>query len=254
MSPPESTSAPAAPAGLRNFRDLGGLSIGTGGRIRHGALYRSDAPMTGDPPPAHAAWPPRTVIDLRSEDELHGEHPWASAATEVVANPLFARASIEHMRQHPEALPKDLSTLYRELLDAAPPGIPRAVGLIAERSGPTLVHCTAGKDRTGIVIAIVLSAIGVADEQIVADYVLTATNMPAVIQRMRARIGGAGDGEDHAPGTIEGLRPEILAAPALAIEAALDELGKAGGGAPWLLARGLPEATLVQLRDRLIVA
>jgi hypothetical protein len=235
---------------LQNFRDLGGLPAAAGGRIRPRALYRSDAPDAGDGQPIAMGWPPRTVIDLRSSDEVTGGHPLASATTEVISNPLFERASLEYMIEHPDALPSDVPSLYRVLLRSAAPRLAAAVALISERPGPTLVHCTAGKDRTGVVIAVVLSAVGVPNEHVISDYRRTAANMDGVLGRMRARR--AQRQRDPAVANLSAKRRDLLDAPTHAIEAALEELDDAGGAGAWLLARGLPQIALDVLHARLV--
>jgi protein-tyrosine phosphatase len=229
---------------------VGGLPAGDGRAIRHDALYRSDAPLPGDRPPYGLRWPPRSIIDLRSSDELDGAHPLAGPDTVVVPHPLFARASVEHMIDEPEDLPDDLAALYRQLLAVAPSRLVDAVTLIANRPGPTLVHCTAGKDRTGLVVALALAAVGVPRGHIIADYRRTATNMPGVLARVVSEHASAGTVK--AVRDLAVRRPDMLDAPAFAIAAALDELAGAGGAERWLLGAGLPPATLDALRARLL--
>ncbi len=247
---PSPEASPPSFSTLQNFRDLGGLPSQGGGRIRRHALYRSDAPDPGDEPPVAGGWPPRTVIDLRSPDEVIGEHPLASATTEVISNPMFERASLEYMIEHPDALPSDVPSLYRVLLRSAADRLVAAVALISERPGPTLVHCTAGKDRTGVLIAVVLSAVGVPKEDVIADYRITASNMDGVLGRMRARRRH--EQRDPAVGNLAVKRRDLLDAPTHAIEAVLAELDEAGGGGAWLLTGGLPQIALDDLRAKLV--
>jgi hypothetical protein len=154
------------------------------------------------------------------------------------------------MIEHPDALPSDVPSLYRVLLRSAAPRLAAAVALISERPGPTLVHCTAGKDRTGVVIAVVLSAVGVPNKHVISDYHRTAANMDGVLARMRA--GRAQRQRGPAVIALSAKRRDILDAPTQAIEGALQELDDAGGAAAWLLARGLPQVALDDLRLRLV--
>jgi protein-tyrosine phosphatase len=237
---------------LQNVRDVGRIPVITGGHIGSGILYRGDAPHHGDDVPALAPWPPRTVIDLRSSEERPPAHPLAGPRTDVASIPLAADASITHMIEAPDELPDDLATLYVKLLRTATVPLVRAVALFLDRPAPILVHCTAGKDRTGLVIAVVLSAVGVARAHVVADYIRTAPNMPGVLDRI-AGPQGMESGLDMVR-SLATRRPELLEAPRVAIDAALDELAAGGGAATWLLERGMAAGQLSDLRERLVTA
>jgi hypothetical protein len=242
--------APERAPGLQNFRDVGGISTVSDGRIRAGVLYRSDAPRAGDPPPPGAVWPPTTVIDLRSAAEAVGEHPLAGAGSEVHSISLMAEAGIVRLAAGPPELDDGVAGLYRRTLSHVGPHVASVARLTAASSGPTLIHCTAGKDRTGLVVAVLLSAVGVGREEIVGDYVRTQANMPWVLERIASTPGLEGGPE--LVRRVGQLQPEILTAPAAAMEAALDALEAAGGARSWLAQHGLSEAELAQLSARLI--
>jgi len=237
-------------AGLQNFRDLGGIATAAGERIRHGVIYRSDAPRAGDPAPGASAWPPATVIDLRSVGESEGPHPLSFAGSAVHAISLLDEANIVTVAEERRALPDGLPALYRRAITGA--GVPLAtvVRITSRSSGPTLLHCTVGKDRTGLAVAVILSALGVPDDLIVADYVRTEANVPRVL----ARLSGAPDLEAGAE-LVERLareRPDVLTAPAGAMTAALEALRKQGGAAVWLTRHGVAAEELSALRERLV--
>jgi protein-tyrosine phosphatase len=242
--------APERPLGLQNFRDVGGTRTAAGGRIRAGVLYRSDAPHPGDPQPPGAVWPPATVIDLRSEAEALGEHPLAVAGSEVHSIPLMAEAGIVRLAAEPPERDDGMAGLYRRTLARVGPQFASVARLTAASSGPTLIHCTAGKDRTGLVVAVLLSAVGVDREEIVADYARTQANMPWVLERI-ASTPGLEDGPELVRRVAE-RQPEILTAPPAAMEAALDALQESGGARGWLTEHGLSDSELEQLRDRLL--
>jgi hypothetical protein len=122
--------------------------------------------------------------------------------------------------------------------------------LIAASEGPTLVHCTAGKDRTGLVVAVLLTALGAARDDVVADYVRTQANMPGVIERIASTPGLEGGPE--LVRRVRQTQPELLTAPADAIEAALDVIEEGGGARGWLARHGLSDAELEQLRAHLL--
>jgi protein-tyrosine phosphatase len=236
--------------GLENFRDVGGLATASGGRIRRGVLYRSDAPHLGDAPPAEVAWPPASVIDLRSLDEAGDEHPLAGADTAVHSVPLMAEAGIVRLAENPPELNAGVAGLYRRTLANVGPSFAAVARLIGASDGPTLVHCTAGKDRTGLVIAMLLAAAGVAREDIVADYGRTQANMPGVLERI-ASTPGLKDGPALVRRVAQ-VQPEILTAPTDAIEAALELIDEQGGADVWLERHGLSSVELARLRARLV--
>jgi len=129
---------------LVNLRDLGGLPVANGGRTRHGMLYRSDAPHGDDVDPEHVAhWPPATVVDLRMEREAE-RAPYAFEGAERILHPLHEAAAPENIRS------AEIGALYRHILDTAADRVAAAATHVVTRPGPALVHCTAGKDRTGM--------------------------------------------------------------------------------------------------------
>jgi protein-tyrosine phosphatase len=241
---------PGGGHGLQNFRDVGGLATASGGRVRDGVLYRSDAPRAGDQPPPGVRWPPATVVDLRSQAEAGGEHPLRSAGSEIHSIPLMAEAGIVRLAEDPPELDGGVAGLYRRTLGHVGPSFATVARLIGASTGPTLVHCTAGKDRTGLVIAVVLSAAGVEHEEIVADYLRTQANMPGVLERI-ASTPGLEDGPALLQRVAQ-IQPEILTAPTEAITAALRLIADSGGAEAWLIAHGLSKPELEQLRERLL--
>ncbi len=244
------TAGPNGTPGLQNFRDVGGMAASPDRQIQRGVLYRSDAPHGGDPPPPGVAWPPSTVVDLRSLAEAGERHPLTGPASEIHSIPLMAEAGIARLAEAPPELDEGVAALYRRTLANVGPSFASVARLIGSSTGPTLVHCTAGKDRTGLVIAVILAAAGVAREDIIADYVCTQANMPGVLERIAA-TPGLEDGPALVQRVAE-VQPEILTAPADAIAAALDVIDESGGAELWLTHHGLSDAEVTQLRARLL--
>lgn len=169
--------------GASNFRDLGGIPAADGRRLRHGLLYRSDslAELTEDDLERIAAIGLRTICDLRHESERnvkpnrlpagHGIRQLAIGFLPRGAHDLFERlgpdtdelAVINTLNGYYRCFPLDHAGNYGRMFGA----------LLAEDGLPLLIHCTSGKDRTGFGIALVLMALGVSRENIVADYLLS---------------------------------------------------------------------------------
>jgi protein-tyrosine phosphatase len=227
-------------ARLVNLRDVGGLPLRGGGETRCAVLYRADASYTGDTAPQRVpAWPPGTVIDLRSEAEVvRWRYEWPSS-TNVVVHPL-------HDRARPDQMPTDadLSAIYDAILGGASHRIARVVDAVAESSGPVLIHCAAGKDRTGIVVAALLAAAGVERDAIVADYVASEVNLPLLKARWQ-QVGMSTRPGRHVP-------EALLAAPATAVGRVLDRVeGWPGGASTWWVDHGATPAHLATWRSRI---
>ncbi len=234
---------------LANFRDLGGLPLAAGGVTQAGVLYRSDALYPGDARPAAApAWPPATVIDLRSPGESAAGYSWPAEVT-VHRIPLLRRAAVvtggrEHASGPGPRRPVSLESLYLAMLQAVPDRLASLVGLAASSTGPVLVHCAAGKDRTGVAVAVLLLAAGVEPAAVVADYTATAARMTALLDRLQ----GLGR---RLPVDVD-VHSELLGAPAEAITAVTDRLlAWPGGPAGWLAGHGGSADAAQQWRDRL---
>lgn len=220
---------------LANFRDVAGLRLIEGGTVPAGLLYRSDAPYPGDAAPeAVAVWPPATVIDLRSPGETAVGYCWP-AGVAVHGIPLMRQAAIVGPAETGPAparqLPSSLESLYRQILDMFPRRLASLLAVATGSEYPLLVHCTAGKDRTGIAIAVLLLVGGVEPADIVADYTATAPNMIGLLDRFQA-VG-------HSLPAGVNANSELLGAPATVIGLVVDRLtGWPGGPQGWAQAHG----------------
>jgi hypothetical protein len=222
-----------------NVRDLGGLPAGAG-RIKRGALMRGSAfgALSDDGRAAMRAYGVRTVIDLRGADEAADvRSPYADGVD-------YRRVTFVHGRTmglHRAAAEGTLSAELRRLAEPAS-GLREIVHEIAHATPGTLVHCLAGRDRTGIVVAIVLAAVGVPDDEIVADYVASDAELADEYERFTAERPE--------------LRAEIFAAierRAWTMEQVLATLrADHGDGAGYLRAAGVPHEDIELLRAKLV--
>jgi protein-tyrosine phosphatase len=181
------------PDGMVNLRDVGAPGAAMSRWVRPGVLLRSDAPLAGDADPAGfldgTTWPPRVVVDLRDPKELGGlPHPLAGPGVDVVALPLAGSlAPAEQVRVREGRT--SLAELYVGLMGTAERWLPVLVRSVARADGPALVHCAAGKDRTGVAVALLLSLAGGPRSEILADYLATRDALPS----LRPRLGLDGE-------------------------------------------------------------
>lgn len=232
-----------APAGSINFRDVGGLSA-AGARVRSGVLFRSGNLARLEPEGTRAIGELgiRRIVDLRDDDEVsHAPSRLDGVAVSVTRVPLFL-GSVESF------FTRDLSLaeMYRALVDDSAASIVEVVREIAE-GAPVLVHCTVGKDRTGVTVALALAAAGVDEDAVVADYARTETLLPAernraVVSRLRALHPDAVHLEELATRSPASVMQGMLG------RIAADH----GSAAGYLRDNGLSHAELAELRTRLL--
>jgi protein tyrosine/serine phosphatase len=249
--------------GAANVRDLGGLATQDGGETAAGRLLRGDnlqelspsdvARLVGDIALT-------TVVDLRSTAELvsegpapldavaavrHAHHPILSeqgSATDVVADVLLAQDRDEQDRSRYPADP--LCGHYLGYLEARPDQVVAALRSVAAADGAALVHCAAGKDRTGVVVALALTSVGVRPQDVVADYAATAERITGIVERLRRSPIYAADinskpAEEHRP------RPQTMTAFLEQVRA------RYGGVNGWLAGHGFGQDDLGLLHARL---
>jgi protein-tyrosine phosphatase len=236
--------------GTVNLRDVGGYPAadgdgraGGGGTVRWGTLLRSDAlhRLDGSGRAALAGLGLRTVVDLRTNAEVRAA-PSAldDAGVATFHVPLFDASAIGR-------LPPELAAVYRYMIDDCGPQIASAIGrLCGDGALPGLVHCTAGKDRTGLVVALVLEVIGVPDEVIAADYALSEAYLDfgtvKAISRIRA-ITGLGRWLDL--GAL-GASPQVI------YDALARVRARSGTVSEYLIGNGLTAGDLSNLRTALV--
>jgi protein-tyrosine phosphatase len=236
--------------GTVNLRDVGGYPVAGGGgtaggkgTVRWGTLLRSDALHRVDDSgrAALSALGLRTVVDLRTDEEVRvAPSALDDAGLQTFHVPVFDAAAIGR-------LPPELAAVYRYMIDDCGAAIASAIGrLCGDDALPGLVHCTAGKDRTGLVVALVLDVIGVPDEVIAADYALSAAYLDSgtakAISRIRA-ISGIGRWLDL--GAL-GASPQVI------LDALARVRSRSGTVSDYLIGNGLTARDLGNLRTALV--
>lgn len=224
--------------GLDNLRDLGGTP-GRDGLVRPGCLWRSDnlQDLTAADVSMLRELGLTDVIDLRSWFEVDKEGPTPLTGTDWVA--VHWHSLVPESQGLPDAaipLPSDAGDLptdpiaasYLTYITERPGAIVRSMRRIANAEGAALVHCAAGKDRTGTVIALTLSALGVDRDIVIGDYSLTTQRIGRVVARMRRAPSYRGH-MDQTPDEAYHARPEVM-------EQVLDTVDTQWGGVDRLLA------------------
>ncbi len=267
--------------GAANARDLGGLPTGSGVETGPHRLLRSDNLQGLTPEDVRLLVDEiglRTVVDLRTNVEValegpgpltrepavtirhlslfpesggltdvdaDADLPWARpAGPPDAAGPSVADAlTTGGDAAVPDPGSRSVS-FYLAYLRDRPDNVVAALRAIADSDGAVIVNCAAGKDRTGVVVALALSVAGVSRDLIVADYVATADRLPQLMARLRASDTYRDDLDS---------RPEDSHRPrAATMERFLDHLGEhSDGPLGWLAAAGFGPADVARLRSRL---
>ena len=241
----EATRALAWDACL-NVRDLGGMVTSDGRRIRRGALVRSDqlCRLSDGGRAALVAHGVKTVIDLRNPAEAEKD-----------PDPIWHEHGVDYL-----LIPQQSEQLWREMDPVARTRTERDSLVIDRRAeqivvmaravanavpGGVLIHCLAGKDRTGIAIAILLSLVGVSEDDIAEDYSLTVPNLAA---ELAAALAAATDDE---------ARARLVRSYDASVETMLATLAhlrtRHGGANAYLTRAGLSDADVERIRARLLV-
>lgn len=202
---------------VHNFRDLGGLRTADGRVVRPGLVHRSDAlTHVTDDDLAHlrVGVGVRTIVDLRSslEHDGLGRYDAAALGVDVVELPVIDGAV---MRERTARGDVPLTEMYRLIAEHGAGRVRQVLELVADPSRlPIVIACSSGKDRTGIVAAVLLSALGVRRDDIVADYERSVDSLVVLRERVEHRL--------HA----HGVRPPAAAfdLDTVALEGVLDDV------------------------------
>ncbi len=226
--------------GTHNFRDVGGYPTAAGGVTRWRTLFRSDS--------LHALTPAghQSVIDLgiRSSIDLRSELEVSEKPSRLAGNPQLSYLHLPVVG--PGLFPltegvRSLGEAHVHRLENAKPSFLRVLGILAGRdSYPAVVNCSAGKDRTGLVMALVLGVLDVSPESITQDYVLTKQYAAKLLDPFIDAC------REEGLEWILGCAPEDM-------EQALDHLDQRYGGAEGYVREiGLSDDAIAAIRTALV--
>ena len=237
--------------GLLNVSDLGGLTTCDGRRVRRRRVVRSDN-LRGLTDSGAVALvrdlAPRLVLDLRTAEECAREGRGLADVPHVryVNVPLQPKGALT-AEQVAAGLATNLFDDYvLQLRDNGARFVAAVELLAADDSLPAVVHCTAGKDRTGVLVALLLELLGVERDQVVADYAATTDNMPGILARIRSSPFFRSNGLAAAPEWIFGSEPETMRAFLAWLDA------EHGGVERWATRAGLHPGAVRRLRAELL--
>jgi protein tyrosine/serine phosphatase len=237
--------------GCLNVRDLGGHPTEDGATTRFGAVVRADSVrrLSDEGWREVVEYEIATIVDLRFHSELEADPP-RDLPVAVVHVPLFPEPGspvwpeIDAIARAAPSNPAVTGAFYLELLERFGGRFAEAVSAVAEAPpGGVLVHCTAGKDRTGLVAALLLRLAGVGLTEVGADYAVTERNLaPAT----RLWVDEAEDEVERA------RRVQMSLTPAEAMVATVEELERRHGSVvDYLRAGEATAAALERARARL---
>jgi len=199
-------------SGALNFRDVGGVPVGADRRVRSGQLFRSDTLQfltEEDMVALVEVIGLRTDVDLRLayEVDLEGRGPLAQTNITLHHLPFQVPAAQQAGSAAPILQESDpIVTHYCDYLHSSPDSVAGVVKVLAQPGAlPAIVHCAAGKDRTGIAVAMTLAAVGCTSEDIATEYAAGSHAIPGVMERLRT-MQSYGD-------SISGLPPEASLTP-----------------------------------------
>lgn len=229
-----------------NVRDLGGYPTRSGGRTRYGRIVRAGnlSRLTATGKASLLAYGVTTIVDLRDPRELeiemdpfHERGRWAGQVAyrnvPLISQAEWAALEDPALRSHGYALTVDLS---RE-------NVGRVMAAIADTDGMVVVHCHAGKERAGVVSALLLELAGVPEALIAQDFVASDLHLQAQYDEWSRR--------EPDPERRTKLRASFRSTPAQ-IRAPLEHVRSHGGAATYLRDAGLSQAQVSRLRGRLL--
>jgi protein-tyrosine phosphatase len=241
-----------------NLRDLGGIPV-EGGVLREGLAIRTDdlAYVTDEVAAELVDAGLTAIIDLRSplEVSVTGRGPLARHAISYHHLPLIADVAESVAEGRPAFSHEGRGQMYVRMVEGAAPQLVTALNVMAYTPGTTAFHCAAGRDRTGVLAAMLLLALGAHDEAIVTDYARTGDNMVAIMRRTRPVMAAMWQAFGFDPDAHDASSSLMEGSMAVSMRMLLATLRERHGDAlAPLRAAGLSDDTVARLRERALSA
>jgi len=246
--PPGSASRTLGLAGAPNFRDIGGYATVDGHHVRWNRVYRSSelSHLTADDAQKVDALDLASVLDLRTANEREASpSAWLHPPGDIYQSPKETLAPVMHLilddAGSADGARMGMIKFYAEMPDMYRSEYAAMFRRVAAGDLPILVHCTAGKDRTGVAVAVLMTSIGVSRNLVIEDYQLTERLGPAPTDAGKRAAAAPSDAKTqdtlaHLP--EESRRALGRAAPEY-IQAALDSIDREYGSSDAYLEHGL---------------
>ncbi|MBJ7271452.1 MAG: tyrosine-protein phosphatase [Ilumatobacteraceae bacterium] len=236
---------------VHNFRDLGGYPTASGQTTKWQTLFRADGLYRLTPQDAQTVIDLgiKTVVDLRTTNEVNtrGTFPVKEFPVTFHHLPIIDATWNDGDTPEIEDTVEFLVWAYNEMLENAHQKFVSAIDLLGSKEVlPAVFHCAAGKDRTGVLAAFILSILGVPDEVICADYGITERGMKRLLEWAKVKQPELADAYANMP-------PRFAASDPRAMAVILDSLKKKYGSTQnYLREIGVSEATFTSLRKSLL--
>lgn len=238
------TAKPLKLEGALNVRDLGGYPAENGAVTRKGVFLRADGlgDLTAADCRALADYGVTCVVDLRSQRERE-EKPDAIHGYPGIASCHVQMLDQLNSQNYSDQLPDTMGEVYLSLLDHSGKAIAQVMAKLAENQGCGLFHCTAGKDRTGVIAMLLLDLAGVPRDVIVADYAVSEVHLAPQIAQLIENLRQNG----------VAVREHLFRSQPVDICRAYDHLhGSYGGARAYLQHIGCAPGVIDTLKNRLL--
>jgi protein tyrosine/serine phosphatase len=237
-----------------NVRDIGGYPTRDGHTVRWQRVYRAGGPhaLTADDVTALRALEIATVLDLRTLDETNEHATYRDTLAPQAHHHLPMIETLPDEASHAKWVDPDVvAAHYFDMLESGSDAVAKALSIMSDPSAyPVLIHCSAGKDRTGVLVAVLLELLGVDDQAVIDDYALSGDAMGSMLEYFKSRSPEARERLEAAPAAMFAAEPAAMAGFLARVRAAHGDF--AGLAAALGVERAIPrlQAALLETQAR----